>query len=449
MEANQVVEDIRTRREREHVGAQKRSSGSAQSQKNRLIGIDAARGMALIGLIGVHILPASDPDTGEPTLAWELFNGDASALFALLAGVGLALSSGGRRPHQSVQMTATETGLMARVVLIGIVALVIAQLMPTEAPVNSILLYYAMFFLLAIPFLKLRPKALFLSAAVFALVSPVLMQRLYPVLPESSVYNHTLWHMLVEFDGVIAELLLAGTYPALTFMAFVLAGMGLGRLDLGSTRVQATIVGVGAAVAVLANLVSYLLLYVGGGYQALLSTPGMTQASLDEALVYGPGLLPDTSNWWLAIATPHSGAALAIASSLGIGMLVLGVFLMIGSKAGVLLTPLAAMGSMTLTLYSVHLLVLCLRVHYDNPMKWFLVHLGVAVVFAMVWRWRMGRGPLERPVSITIKNTRRHIMNALHEAHALHPKPYPSADDARPGQAETFTVRPPLRRMGR
>ncbi|MUN64653.1 DUF1624 domain-containing protein, partial [Kocuria sediminis] len=56
-----------------------------------MVGVDAARGLALIGLIAVHILPEETETTGEPTWSYLLFAGDSAALFALLAGVGLAL----------------------------------------------------------------------------------------------------------------------------------------------------------------------------------------------------------------------------------------------------------------------------------------------------------------------------------------------------------------------
>ncbi|VEI51695.1 heparan-alpha-glucosaminide N-acetyltransferase domain-containing protein [Kocuria rosea] len=67
--------------------------------KRRLAGIDAARGMALIGMISIHIMPSWDPVTFEPTAQWTVFAGRSAALFALLAGVGLAFSTGGRTPH--------------------------------------------------------------------------------------------------------------------------------------------------------------------------------------------------------------------------------------------------------------------------------------------------------------------------------------------------------------
>lgn len=377
-------------------------------KKKRLVGIDAARGLALIGLMAVHIFPSAHED-GEPTLAWTLFSGDSAALFALLAGVGLALSTGGATPHRGRQMAGHRAGLAVRAVLVGLVAVVIAAIMPEDPPVDGILLYYAVFFLLTIPFLHLRSRVLFLSAAALGLVSPVLMSQLAPVLPESSASNHTLVNLFTEPAGTLSELLLTGAYPALTFMSYLLAGLGLGRLNLRSRKVQALITGVGAGLAVAANALSALLLNVAGGHDALLATEGMGQDALREDLVFGPDILPDTSAWWLAIVTPHSGTSLAIADSLGVAMLVLGVFLLLGARAGRWLTPLAAMGSMTLTLYSVHLLALVPEVHYDDPFLWLMVHLGTAAAFAGVWHRTVGRGPLEQLVAWTVQATRQAV----------------------------------------
>lgn len=385
------------------VRAPTRPSGRAG---NRLVGIDAARGLALIGLMAIHLLPDYREDTGEPSLSWILFSGDSAALFALLAGVGLALSSGGFAPHRGRRMTADRAGLVVRAALVGAIGLVVAAILPEDPPAYSILVYYGVFFLLAIPFLHLGPKTLFGSAAVFGLLAPVLMQQLGPVLPESSAYNHTLVTLLSEPVASASELLLTGTYPALPYMTYLLVGLGLGRLNLRSTRVQAMIAGTGAGLAVLANLASALLIRVAGGYEALLETEGMSEDSLDEALVFGPDILPDTSGWWLAIATPHTNTPLALAASLGMALLVLGVFLLLAPRAGRWLAPLAAMGTLTLTIYTVHLIALAPEVHYDEPLLWFVLHLGTAAVFAWFWTRHLGKGPLEAAVHRAVTGVR-------------------------------------------
>jgi uncharacterized membrane protein len=373
--------------------------------RKRLIGIDAARGLALVGLMAIHILPEATED-GDPTLSWTVFSGNSAALFALLAGVGLALSTGGTAAHRGRRMTADRAGLAVRAVLVGAIGLVISAVSPWDPPADNILLYYAVFFLLAIPFLRMGPKALFASAAAFGLLAPVLMQKLGPVLPESSAYNHTLVTLLTEPVAAASELLLTGSYPALPYMVYILAGLGLGRLDLRSTPVRVFIAGVGASLAIFAHVASAVLLRFAGGYEVLLDTAGISEDTLDETLVFGPDTLPDSSLWWQAIATPHTNTVLALASSLGLGMLVLGVFLLISARAARWLKPLAAMGSMTLTLYSLHLLALAPEVHYDEPVLWFTLHLAIAAVFAWFWHRSMGKGPLETVVGRAVNGVR-------------------------------------------
>lgn len=68
--------------------------------QKRLRGVDVARGIAFIGMVVIHTLPSYDRSTGEPTAAWSIFSGNASALFALLAGVSLAFMTGGSNPYQ-------------------------------------------------------------------------------------------------------------------------------------------------------------------------------------------------------------------------------------------------------------------------------------------------------------------------------------------------------------
>ena len=53
--------------------------------------------LALLGMVATHLLLEIGPD-GEQTWPHDLAGGRASALFAVLAGVTLALLTGGRKP---------------------------------------------------------------------------------------------------------------------------------------------------------------------------------------------------------------------------------------------------------------------------------------------------------------------------------------------------------------
>ena len=381
---------------------------------SRLVGIAAARGLALVGLMAIHLLPAWN-EAGEASLSWRLFSGDSAALVALLAGVGLALTSGGRYPHEGKKMTADRVGLVVRALLIAAVGLWIGTLMSEDPPAYGILLYYGVFFLLAIPFLHMGPKLLFISAAVFGIGSPILMQSLLGELPAWSSYNPTFTDLLSEPGATASQLLLTGTYPALPYMTYLLVGLGLGRLNLRKTTVQVRVVVVGAALVVFAQATSYILLYALGGYQRLLDASWMTEYELDDVLIWGPDWLPNSTGWWLAITTPHTNTPLAITASLGVSLAGLGVFLLIAPKIGKWLLPLSAMGAMTFTLYTVHLVALSVEAHYGLPYVWFAVHLLAAAVFAVAWQRTLGQGPLEKLVSTVVKAARRLAFGDLSE----------------------------------
>jgi hypothetical protein len=295
-------------------------------------------------------------------------------------------------------MTADRVGLLVRAVLISVVGLLINQVMPGDPPAYDILVYYGMFFLLATPFLHLPVRALFGLAAAAAVVGPVLMQALRGVLPALEVYNPTFADVLAEPGTVLAQVLFTGTYPAVPYLAYLLAGMAIGRLNLRAVRVQGRLLWAGIALAVGAWLVYWVLILRSGGYDQLMSSaPWLSEDQIDEIIVWGPDpVLPDTSWWWLLIPGPHTSTPVAILQDLGSGAAVLGLFLLVARRAGAWLLPLSAMGSMTLTLYSAHLLALAAMLHYEVPLLWFLIHVAVAALFAVAWHRSFGRGPLER-----------------------------------------------------
>src|SRR5690606_26499734 len=74
-----------------------RAGGSERAWSDgRIVGLDVARWLALVGMIATHALRPVEA-SGHPTLVQSVASGRASALFAVLAGVSLALMSGGPR----------------------------------------------------------------------------------------------------------------------------------------------------------------------------------------------------------------------------------------------------------------------------------------------------------------------------------------------------------------
>ncbi|HET6703799.1 heparan-alpha-glucosaminide N-acetyltransferase domain-containing protein, partial [Amycolatopsis sp.] len=83
----------------------------------RVVGLDVARCLALIGMIATHALVAVDED--GVTFVQQLAGGRASALFAVLAGVSLALMTGGSSPVRGREREAAAGGLVVRALIVA------------------------------------------------------------------------------------------------------------------------------------------------------------------------------------------------------------------------------------------------------------------------------------------------------------------------------------------
>jgi uncharacterized membrane protein YeiB len=246
---------------------------------------------------------------------------------------------------------------------------------------------------------------------VFLLVGPLLVHRVGDALPEFSSLNPTVGTVLSEPAAVFWQLLLTGTYPALPYMAYLLAGVAIGRLNLRSLRIQLRLLVAGAALAATAKLVSWHVLYSADVYTTLLySIPSLTREQLDNLLVYGSGGLPSNSLWWLVLTTPDLNTPFSVAWSLGVSLAVVGACLLLARKFETWLVPLAAVGAMTLSLYYAHLVFLSFEFFYDHRLLWTVVNLVLAVLFALAWERAFGQGPVEMLMNSVVRPVRRAVL---------------------------------------
>jgi hypothetical protein len=377
-----------------------------------VVGVDVARGAALIAMMAAHAIPVLD-DRGVPTTATVITAGRSAATFVLIAGVSLAFMSGGRRVVQGQERTAVAAGLVVRAVLIGLIGFALGMLGDLHG-VDGILQFYAVLFLLAIPLLGLPPLMLAGLAGAVVVAGPVLLVATAGtgLVGLGADGDPSFAGLVSDPLGVLVQLFVTGEYPVVTHMAYICAGLAIGRLDLGSRRVAAWLVGGGIALAAVAQLVSALLLYPLGGLAALVAGDpyGEPPADTVSHLLWDPDSV--VGSWWyLALASPHSHSTLDLVHTLGSAMAVLGAALL-ATRVRVLarvLWPVAATGAMVLTLYSAHLLLLASGVLEDQPGVLFLAMVVGALVFAVLWRRWVGQGPLERIVAQAAGAVRRRV----------------------------------------
>lgn len=364
-----------------------------QTASRRLVGVDAARGVALLGMIAVHITPAIGDD-GAFSPVHLFASGRASALFAVLAGVGLALANGGVTPPRGAAMRQACVATTVRALLLIIVGMLIGL---ADSGVAVILVYYGVLFIAALPFLGLRARTLLPLAAFWAATAPLLSHVLRLDAPPRSSGNVT-FESLADPAGLIWQLTLTGYYPVLPWIAYLLAGLGIGRLVLASSRVAAQLMVAGAALAVTSYLVSWVMLRQGVMDRLVEAGTGphptsrpFTDGVLNTSFY---GTTPTTSAWWLTIASPHTATPFDLLHTIGTSAAVLGLMLLLAQRISSLLGPLAAIGSMTFTLYTLHVLLLASALPGELEYAT-LMHIVVIFAIAIPWRRSIGRGPLE------------------------------------------------------
>ncbi len=335
----------------------------ATAQTSRIVGIDVARALAVIGMFGAHVGVVRVFDFADPGSWAGIVNGRSSILFAVLAGVSLSILSGGRSPLDGDELGWARARILIRGMLVFVLGIGL-ELLDTNVAV--ILAYYGIAFVLALPFLRLRPAVLFAAAAAIALLAPFALNAATDV-----------WGFPADAGllSIPVNYLFTGYYPVALWMAFVLAGLAIGRLDLMSTRIRLTLLATGAALATAGYGIGALIAPLAGGSR-------------------------------LASLEPHSGSAFEAVGSGGFAIAVLALCLFAGDAAPRLLFPLAAVGSMALTVYATQIVVIDVL---DLPVpgttddvNWLWLTVG-ALVVCTVWVLLLGRGPLERALTWTTK----------------------------------------------
>jgi uncharacterized membrane protein len=369
-----------------------------RSRTGRILGVDAARAIALVGMFATHILPLHDADN-VLTPTGLLADGRSSALFAVLAGVGVALSSGGtRRPRDARAHLASACGLIVRGLLVGVIGLGLVEF---DSPVAVILAYYGLLFVVAAPLLRLPAWALAAGAVLSCALAPVLSHVLRSGLPPGPGPQPGL-AALGQPGELFVTLALTGYYPVLPWTTYLLAGMAIGRLDLRRARTAVGLLIGGSAVAAAATAGSRLLLGRGGG-AAVLGPEALAERNY--------GTTPTDTWWWLAIDAPHSGTPFDLAHTSGTALAVIGAMLLLARWSRALVWVPAAVGAIPLTLYTLHVIVLSRYPGTHLPPEALLwlwaAHVLAATLIGVLVRFAGRRGPLEAIVSMAGRIARR------------------------------------------
>ncbi|MGC7102832.1 DUF418 domain-containing protein [Amycolatopsis lurida] len=401
----------------------------------RLVGVDLARALAVFGMFAVHLGPAPTSVSGFGGWLLGLAEGRASALFATLAGFSLMLIAGRLEPKTGLAGRQARARIVIRAVILFVMGTLLAM---TEAGGTVVILaYYGVYFLLALPLLRLRAGTLAIIAAVLAVVTPLAKFGLTALVSGPIMETINAYDPLKRLSEVgVLDILLTGLYPAITWMTFVVAGMALGRVDLDSSAVKRRLAAIGAALITFGYGVPWLLTRFIDGLREVSEQPwgrgaekagsaavkaigegGKAMAEGGKPLGEGAKMMAGggpqgLDGWGLLLARPHSSSTFDLVGSVGIAiMVVVGATVLLTRLSWLrrLLTPVIAVGTMSLTLYVGHFLVGPQFGAFGDGqgaenaamvLLWFIIG---ATVFAWLWSRFFRRGPLEYLLHLATK----------------------------------------------
>ncbi|MCK2240605.1 MULTISPECIES: DUF418 domain-containing protein [unclassified Crossiella] len=383
--------------------------------EGRLLGIDVLRAIAILGMIWIHFsltgwLTAGSPATPSESIGWlnRLLDVRSREIFFLLAGVTVALTTGGVRRHRGRVLARSALRVAVRALVLFLLAFVLGELGAWDA---QILHFYAMWLVLLLPFALLRARTLFVIAGVLAVAAPIFKLRQHnlrlfePDLEQMTRLSEHGGFSLLGHPGdwlptVQNVVFGAGStsQDTIAVLPFLVLGLALGRLDLRDHVLRVRMVVTGAATAVGTVLVGLLAMYPFGAAAAVTAAKNAKPAEGVRA------------PWQELVTLAWPGPASTLFSivefvfMMGLITALLGGLLIAMERTlwRRLLWPFAAFGSMALTWYVVHFQLLGSGLfrnaqgYPDNRTALaFLVFLVLALVLSVLWRQWAGRGPLE------------------------------------------------------
>ncbi len=365
------------------LGDAARASGTG-----RIEGYDLARALAIFGMVVVNfriVMGAGgwplETQSGPGWLQFltGLLDGRAAATFVVLAGAGVAL--GARRAVASGDrsaLSAARKTLWKRAAFLFLGGLLFATVWEAD-----ILHFYGWYIGIGALLIAFPNRALLGAAALLLLAFPILLMTFaYDAEwnPDTLAYEG-FWTPA----GQARHLFFNGFHPVVPWLAFLLLGIWLGRQNVLDSAVRRRLFIGGAAVALTAEIVSAALV-------ALLTRGASPEDAEVITALLGSEALPPMPFYMLA----GGGTAVAV--------IMLAVAFAQRFPGALWTRALVAAGQLALTIYVAHVLIgmggLSAVGRLENQSLPFAAaasaaFYALAVAFAVLWRKRFDRGPLE------------------------------------------------------
>ena len=351
------------------------------SVKKRIIGIDVARALAVIGMIIVNFKVVF----GENGLNWvksfaSVFDGKAAATFVVLAGVGLALMTNSAiKNNDQAKLKIARNRILKRALFLFIIGISYIAIWPAD-----ILHFYGVYMAIIILLLTSQQKTILILAIFLIVVFPILM---------------TFWNYETGWDfetldyqrfwtikGFIRNLFFNGFHPVIPWTAFMLFGYWYGKQDLHNDKFVKKTFWISSIIFISIQVLSFISI-------SLLSE-GNQEVAKELTEMIGTNPMPPLPIYMLnGIAAAFSiiSACIIIAKRF---------------ESSFIIDALNKTGQLALTFYVAHVIIGMGIIEIIDPNKmgnysiefsliYALVFSVFCIIFAVIWRKHKESGPLE------------------------------------------------------
>jgi len=350
--------------------------------KKRIIGIDVARSLAIMGMIIVNFkVVIGEQGEGWVKVFASFFEGKAAATFVVLAGIGLALlSQSSYKSQLPEKLRISRIRILKRAIFLFVIGLSWIWIWPAD-----ILHFYGVYMLVILLFLNRSPRYILMASAGLIMLYPLF----FAFWDYESGWNFATYEYANFWTpvGFFRNLFFNGFHPVLPWVAFMLFGLWYGRQDLRDTDFLKKSFWVSLGVFLSTHLIS----------KGLIST-------LSDGSVETTKILEDTLG-----THPIPPMPFYMINGISISILVISACIWLGLKYedNRVIKALNRTGQLALTFYAGHVIIGMGAVEFLDSGKTYgefsiefsvayaLVFSLLCVLFAQVWLRFRKAGPLE------------------------------------------------------
>jgi uncharacterized protein len=350
--------------------------------KQRVAGYDLARALALFGMVIVNFKVAMSAETGHALLInfATLLEGRASALFVMLAGVGITfLTVKARNSVDKTLVLKTRISVAKRGLLLVVMGLIFTPIWAAD-----ILHFYGFYFLLAAAIFMVREKSLLWISIIIMLIFPVLM--LLFNFEQNWNWATLTYNNFWSVDGMIRHIFFNGFHPVFPWAAFMTFGMWLGRQDLCLKLIRKKLF-LGALITLVITECSFYYLR-----NMLDDSSGLAMTAEEITFLFSTSMIPPLPQY---IISAGSSAVLVLIACL---------YLSERFSGRKITQYLYRTGQLSLTLYLAHIIVgmgflesigRLENQSIDFSLLSALIFCSGCIAFSVVWLRFFDVGPLE------------------------------------------------------